>query len=482
MAPQTNRRWTVIALLCAVFLAAMEATVVATVMPTIVGQLGGLDHYAWVFTAYMMSATVTVPIYGKLADLFGRKPILQFGIFLFLIGSLLSAFATSMNQLIFFRAIQGLGAGAIQPMGLTIIGDLFKIQERAKVTAVFGTVWGVAGVFGPMIGGLILKFFGWPWIFLINLPFGITAGLLLQKSLVEDVKKQKVQLDWLGAFFLSATIISALLAVNDPQEMIFIAPLSALLFVAFLLTEQRAAEPIVPLEIFSNPVISIASLVSIMLGGAMLCFVTFLPLYVQGVMGLSVFDAGLSIIPMGISWPIASGYSARILPRIGFRTLLRLGLSLVVFGCATVAFNVLWSGPFFILCLGMACLGLGMGFSNVPLLFSVQTSVDWNRRGSATASTLFFRTIGGTIAVGVMGGVLSKAFKRDPSLPMNIANDLLGPTHGINISQDFLQKLSHILDWGLHRIFLYSTGIALFALLFGLAFPKISREGKNEDL
>ncbi|RZA04426.1 MAG: MFS transporter, partial [Proteobacteria bacterium] len=153
---ETNRKWTVIALLCAVFLAAMEATAVATVMPTIVGDLGGLDRYSWVFTAYMMSSTITVPIYGKLADLYGRKPILQFGIGLFLIGSTLSAFAGTMNQLILFRAIQGLGAGAIQPMGLTITGDIFKMEERARITAIFGTVWGVAGISGPMIGSIIV--------------------------------------------------------------------------------------------------------------------------------------------------------------------------------------------------------------------------------------------------------------------------------------------------------------------------------------
>lgn len=480
MTPQTNRRWTVVALLCAVFLAAMEATAVATVMPTIVGQLGGLEHYAWVFTAYMMCSTMTVPIYGKLADLFGRKPILQFGIFLFLTGSLLSAFAQNMNQLILFRALQGLGAGAIQPMGLTITGDLFKIEERAKVTAVFGTVWGVAGVLGPLIGSVILQFAGWPWIFLINIPFGVASAIILQKALKEDVERKKVKLDWLGALFLSSTIIITLLAVNDPQEMLILVPIATLLFVAFLLTEQRAEEPIVPLDLFSNPVISTASLVSIMLGGAMLCFVTYLPLYIEGVRGLGVYEAGLSIVPMGICWPLASGFSARILPRIGFRNLLRIGLTFVLSGCLISALTVYFDNNYYFLGLGMGMLGLGMGFSNIPLLFSVQSSVDWNRRGIATASTLFFRTIGGTIAVGVMGGILTKALRRDPSLPIQAANDLIGPTHGINLSAESLNKLSVVLDWGLQRIFFYSAAIALLALLFGLFFPDLNKEGKNE--
>lgn len=459
----------------------MEATAVATVMPTIIGDLGGLDRYAWVFTAYMMSATVTVPIYGKLADIYGRKPILQIGIGLFLVGSLLSALAGNMNQLIVFRAVQGLGAGAIQPMGLTITGDIFKIEERAKVTAVFGTVWGTAGVLGPIIGGLIVQVLGWPWIFYVNIPFGIASALIVQRALVEKVALRESKLDWRGAFFLSVTIICALLAVNDPGESFLLAPLSLISFVIFLLVEQKAEEPIVPLGMFANPVISSASLVSIMLGGTMLCFVSYLPLYIQGVRGMGVFEAGMSIIPMGLGWPIASSLSARILPRIGFRPLLRLGLTCVVTGTAITASTAGLNGPFAFLLVGMGFLGLGMGFSNIPLLFSVQSSVGWNRRGSATASTLFFRTIGGTIAVGVMGGVLAKALRRDPTLPVDVANQLIGPEHGKFLSEEMLHKLARVLDWGLDRIFGYSAALALVALGFGLFFPDVGKEIKREE-
>lgn len=481
---ETNRKWTVIALLCAVFLAAMEATAVATVMPTIVGDLGGLDRYSWVFTAYMMSSTITVPIYGKLADLYGRKPILQFGIGLFLIGSTLSAFAGSMNQLILFRAIQGLGAGAIQPMGLTITGDIFKMEERARITAVFGTVWGVAGISGPMIGSVIVEFLGWPWIYLVNIPFGLAAAFIVQKSLREKIERRKnIKLDWLGALFLSAAISCTLLAVNAREESIIFVPLSTLCFIAFLLVEQRVAEPIVPLDMFSNPVISNASLVSLMLGGAMLTFVTYLPLYIEGVRQLGVFAAGISIIPMGVAWPVASGLSARILPRLGFRRLLRLGLVLVFSGCTLTASAAYLHFPFFFLMGGMGLLGLGMGFSNIPLLFSVQSAVPWNRRGSATATNLFSRTMGGTIAVGVMGAVLARALLRDPSLPASVANDLIGPSHGRNVPLDLLARLAEVMEFGLTRIFFYSAGIACLALLFGLFFPKVVKEADpNEDI
>ncbi len=477
---QTDRKWVVIALLCAVFLAAMEATAVATVMPTIIGDLGGLSRYAWVFTAYMMSSTVTVPIYGKLSDLYGRKPILQFGIGLFLVGSLLSAVSRTMLQLILFRAVQGLGAGAIQPMGLTITGDLFKIQERARVTAIFGTVWGTAGVLGPVIGGLIVKSLGWPWIFYVNIPFGIAAGLIIQWALVENVEPKKAKLDWLGALFLSATIISILLAVNDPEHTVVLVPASLFCFLAFLLTEQRVKEPIVPLDLFASPVISNASLVSIMLGGAMLSFVTFLPLYVEGVRRLSVFYAGLSIIPMGICWPIASGLSARLLPRAGFRFLLRTGLLLVFAGTLIIALSAYFQLPFPALMVGMALLGLGMGFSNIPLLFSVQTSVQWNRRGTATASTLFFRTIGGTITVGVMGAILAKALRDEPSL-LGLANSLIGPLHGEGMKRELLENLSSTLNGSIHRIFFGSAGVAMLAVIVGFFFPDVGTEMKLEE-
>jgi MFS family permease len=247
--------------------------------------------------------------------------------------------------------------------------------------------------------------------------------------------------------------------------------------------EQRVQEPIVPLDLFSSPVISNASLVSIMLGGAMLSFVTFLPLYVEGVRRLGVFYAGLSIIPMGIGWPVASGISARLLPRVGFRVLLRTGLLLVFVGSLSVALSAYWSLPFGALMAGMGVLGLGMGFSNIPLLFSVQTSVQWNRRGTATASTLFFRTIGGTITVGVMGAILAKALSRDPSLPLGLANDLIGPAHGAGVLPEMLDRLAAVMDWGLFRIFFGSSAVALCALIFGLFFPDIGKEAKlNEEI
>lgn len=326
-----------------------------------------------------------------------------------------------------------------------------------------------------------MRALGWPWIFYVNLPFGIASTVIIQRALIERVERRSAKLDWLGAVFLSGTIVTTLLAVNDPEHTAYLVPASLFCFIAFLLAEQRVDEPMVPLDLFSNPVISNASVVSVMLGGAMLSFVTFLPLYTEGVRRLGVFYAGLSIIPMGICWPIASGISARILPRIGFRALLRSGLVLVFVGSLWEAVSAFLAWPFPTLMIGMAVLGLGMGFSNIPLLFSVQTSVPWNRRGTATASTLFFRTIGGTIAVGMMGAILAKALGRDPSLPLGLANDLIGPSHGEGVRIELLERLSSVMDWGLYRIFFCSAGVALLALVFGLFFPDIGKEAKLDE-
>lgn len=470
----TNRRLTVFALLCTVFLAAMEATAVATVMPRIVADLGGIDRYSWVFTAYMMCSTITVPIYGKLADLFGRKPVLQGGIGLFLVGSLLSATAGTMNTLILFRAIQGLGAGAIQPMGLTIIGDLFKIEERAKITAVFGTVWGVAGILGPMLGSLIVSVLGWPWIFLVNLPFGIMSAFILQTALQENLVPKKIRLDWQGALFLTISITAVLLAVNSPNEVAWLLPFAIVALIVFLLVEQRAEEPMVPLHLFSNPIISNSGVISLLIGATMLTLVTYLPLYVQGARSRSIFEAGLSIIPMGVGWPLASGFSAQIIKKIGVRGLLRFGLSSLCLGNFLISLSAHFVFPIVTFFIAMGLVGIGMGATSTPLLFAVQNSVTWNHRGVATASTLFFRTIGGTIAVGIMGAVLNRALHRDLSVSPNLANIFLSRDHGRSLPADTIHRLESVLEYGLRHIFYYAAAISILALVVGFLFPKTS--------
>src|SRR3954468_10350892 len=241
---KTNRPLTVVSLLLSLSMAAMEMTVVSTAMPTVVGDLGGIHLYSWVFTAYLLTSTVTVPLYGKLADLYGRKPVLLFGIAIFLVGSMASGLAPSIGTLIAFRALQGLGAGAMQPTTLTIVGDIYNLEERSRMQGVFGAVWGVAGLIGPLLGGIIVKYLSWRWVFFINVPAGVAAAGLLMASLHENVEHRRRSLDLAGAFFLTLGRTALLFGVHGGRSAAIGLPVAPLALIVFFVGERRAPEPV----------------------------------------------------------------------------------------------------------------------------------------------------------------------------------------------------------------------------------------------
>lgn len=405
-----TRRWlVVIALLLAVFMSAMEATVVGTAMPTVIAELGGLLLYGWVGSSYLLASTVSVPLYGKLADLYGRRPVLVFGIVLFLAGSVWSGFAGSVQALIVARAIQGLGAGAIQPVTFTILGDLFSLEERGRVQAFFGAVWAMSGAFGPILGGVIVEALSWRWVFWINVPVGIASVLVLLGTYHEARQLRRVRLDWLGAFLLTAGSIALLVAAQRTATLLF-APLSVVLLVLFVFVERRAEEPVVPLEMIGDRAVAVASASAVLLGAAMATAVTFLPLEVQGVMGRSATEAGSALAPLLLAWPVAAALTSRTITRIGFRTPILVGSLLCALGLVVLAWasheaataQTLWTHR-----VGTAGLGFGMGFATTALLLSVQTSVEADQRGVATALQVFSRSIGGALGVGALGAVFS---------------------------------------------------------------------------
>jgi EmrB/QacA subfamily drug resistance transporter len=407
---ETRRAPVVAGLMLAIFMSAMEATAVSTAMPTVISDLGGIAHYAWVFTAYMLASTVVVPICGKLADLHGRKPTLLAGIALFLIGSMLSGQARTMGQLIAFRAVQGLGAGAVQPVALTIVGDLFELRERAKMQGLFGAVWGVSGLVGPLLGGVIVSTIGWRWIFYVNVPFGLASAALLALFHHERVARREHGLDVLGAGVLSLAVVALLLGAQGGRALVAL-PAGLVLLLAFVAVERRAKEPLLPMPLFRRRVIATASVAGALIGGAMTSMVTYVPLHVQGVLGGTPSLAGAAIAPMVIGWPIASALSGRIIPRVGFRPLVRVGFLVVL--AATIWTALVMNGRATpeTARLPAGLLGVGLGLANTPLLLAVQTSVEWRERGVATASTMFFRMIGATLAVGAMGGVLASSLR-----------------------------------------------------------------------
>jgi EmrB/QacA subfamily drug resistance transporter len=469
---ETHRAWTVVALLLSIFLAAMEMTVVSTAMPTVVGDLGGLHLYAWAFAAYMLTSTVTVPIYGKVADLRGRKPVMLAGLALFLAGSFACGHADSMGELIAFRAIQGLGAGAVQPIGLTIVGDLFDVRERARMQGVFGAVWGLAGLAGPLLGGAIVHTLGWRWVFYVNLPFGVGSAAVLWWAYHERPERHEHKLDLGGAALLTGTVVAALLAARSPRAGMVAIPVALAAFAAFLLVERRVKEPLLPLDLFAQRVIAVASASGALVGAAMISMVTFVPLWVQSVLGATPTQAGASIALMAVGWPLASALSGRLLPRVGYRRLVRGGLGLVALAALGLALTLRPGVRLVVVELLTFAYGLGLGFANTPLIIAVQSSVPWNRRGVATSSTMFFRTIGGTLAVGILGGVLANALAGSGA-SQEVAEKLLGPERTL-LPPALVAGLSSALQGAMGIVFWAVAAIALAAFAVSLAFPKLA--------
>lgn len=478
---KTNRPLTVVSLLLSISMAAMEMTVVSTAMPTVVGDLGGIHFYSWVFTAYLLTSTVTVPLYGKLADLYGRKPVLLFGIAVFLAGSMASGLARGIGALIAFRAVQGLGAGAMQPTTLTIVGDIYNLEERARMQGVFGAVWGVAGLIGPLLGGVIVKYLSWRWVFFINVPAGIAAAALLVGALHENVEHRRHSLDWAGSALLTFGLTALLFGAQGGWASGLGLPVAALCLTAFWFVERRAPEPVLPLELFRQRVMAVATGAGALVGAGMISMVTYVPLYVQGVLGGSPTEAGSAITPMVIGWPIASAISGRALPRIGFRILVRSGLIISALAAAALAVLLRPGAPLWVPQAMTALFGVGLGLANTALLIAVQTSVGWRQRGVATASTMFARTIGGTLAVGVLGALLSAALMRDGSVPPDAADQLLGPRHGAGLDSTVLRALSVSLQSGLETVFWAIAVIAAASAVTSLLFPHLPTGSASPD-
>jgi EmrB/QacA subfamily drug resistance transporter len=468
---RTSRPLTVVALLLGLFLAAMEMTVVSTAMPTVVAELGGLPLYAWAFAAYLLATTVSVPIWGKLADLRGRKPVLLAGIGLFLAGSLACGAAGSMTTLIAWRAVQGLGAGAMQPVTFTIVGDLFDVHERGRMQGLFGAVWGIAGLVGPLVGGAIVHAAGWRWIFLINLPFGLASAAVLAIAYHERPERHDHTLDVGGAALLAVAVVAVLLGARSRGAGLVALPVAAAATLAFLAAERRVREPLVPLDLFATRIMATASLSGALMGAAMIATVTYVPLWAQSVLGLPPTSAGAAIAPMAVGWPIASAISGRLVPRLGFRRLLVTGFAVSAVAALAVALTLRPGVPLVVVQIIMLGYGAGLGIANPPLLIAVQTSVPWNRRGVATASTLFFRTIGGTLAVGILGGVLAASLT-GAGAPAAVVEKLLGPERA-GVDPALVVSVSASLQRAIGLVFWSCAAIAAGAFAAALAFPHV---------
>lgn len=418
-----------LAIMVASGLAALDSTILATAVPSIVADLGDFGQFPWLFSIYLLAQAVSVPVYAKLSDLIGRKPILLVGIGVFLVASVMCGVAWSMPVLIWARGLQGLGAGAILPMTITIAGDIYTVQERAKIQGYLASVWGISSVLGPSLGGLFCQFLTWRWVFLVNLPLGMVAAFLLIRDFHERIEHRSHKIDYLGAGLLTAALSLLVLAILEGGQAWSWASwpslgslgLGSVLLVAFVLVERKVAEPVLPLWVYSRRLLVTTGLVAFGVGAVLLGLTSYIPTYLVHTLGATPVMAGASIAAIMIGWPIAATVSGKFYLKIGFRRTALLGLLLIVVACAGLAALALT--PSFVV-VTACCLvaGLGFGLSSTPIMIAAQASVPWAERGVVTGNNQFSRAVGSAVGIAIFGAVANASLGAGTPTPAGIAS------------------------------------------------------------
>jgi EmrB/QacA subfamily drug resistance transporter len=472
------------------FLAALDSTIVATAMPTIIGDLHGIDHYAWVFTAYLLAEIASIPLWGRLADMYGRKRIFLLGMIIFLAGSVLCGLSGSMLQLVLFRGLQGVGAGCLLPVAQTIVADLYTLEQRAKLSAVMSAVFGFSSVVGPLIGGFITDQLSWHWVFFVNLPIGIAAIALVQAVMVEPVTdRHRHRLDWLGMATLLGWTISLVFALEmggrdyawGSAVIVGAFAASAILFVAFVVAEKKASEPLIPFSLFKVPALRAASVIGIPLGMVMFAIVSFLPLFVQVVLESSATDAGRVLTPMMLAVVIGSAIGSPVVLRIGYRMMCVGSFGFLLIGTGLLTRVGVDSSQFDV-SVAMVLIGTGMGFGFIATMLAAQNSVDLPRMGVATGLTNFTRQLGGVFGVAVAAAlmltVLTERLKElFPGTRIKAAS-LLSPQAAARFPAETQDLVRGAFSDALHVVFVGALVIAVVGLLTVALMPG----GKPTDI
>ena len=472
MGLRSERGPVLLAVMLSTGLFAIDSTILATAVPSVVADLGGFTSFPWLFSIYLLAQAVSVPIYGKLADLYGRKPLMLLGVGLFVAGSLLCGVAWSMASLIVFRLVQGLGAGAIGPIGMTILGDLYSLQERATVQGYLASVWAIAALVGPTLGGVFSDTIGWRWIFYVNLPLGAAAMWTLWRRFHETIERRRHRIDVLGATLLGAGGTLLLLALLEGGVQwawgsvtsigLFVA--AVVLLASFVAVERRASEPVLPLWVFRMRVLNVANAGSLVVGVMMMGLSSYVPLFSQKVLGTGAVVAGLILAAMTIGWPIAASTAGRIYLSVGFRFTMVLGGVVTVAGALILmtvdGHSSLWH-------LAAACFVMGIGFGYVasPGVVAAQTAVSWAQRGVATGAAMFGRSVGSAVGVAIFGAIVNSH-----------VSSALGSS-----SPDLQHVSSRVLEPAIHDVYLVTVFIAVALLALAFLMPPRVIEPESAD-
>ncbi len=409
---RSERGAVLMALMLTTGLIAIDATILATAVPSVVKDLGEFDQFPWLFSVYLLAQAVSVPIYSKLADTIGRKPVILAGVALFLLGSILGALAWNMTSLIVFRVIQGLGAGAAAPMSMTIVGDIYTVGERALVQGYIASVWAVSSVVGPALGGIFSQFASWRWIFIVNIPLCLIAGWAIMRSYHEQVERRRHTIDYAGATLLTVGLTAVILALLEggnawawlsvPGIASFAVGFGALTW--FVFVERRAAEPIVDLTMIARPLILTTTLVSLGVGALMIGVTSFVPTYLENALNAPPLVSGAAVAALTLGWPLAASTAGRLYMRHGFRVTILIGSAIALLGTIALAVSGPYPNPVTVAAVSFV-IGFGLGWTAAPTLIAAQASVDWDERGVVTGVNVFARSAGSAVGVAIFGAI-----------------------------------------------------------------------------
>ncbi|MGZ5803424.1 MAG: MFS transporter [Xanthobacteraceae bacterium] len=467
--------------MCSAFMVAIEVTIVGTAMPTIVGQLGDFNLFTWVFAAYILTSAVTAPIYGRLADLYGRKHLYYVGAGMFLFGSLMCGFAGNMLWLIGFRALQGLGAGALQPLTITILSDLYTGKDRASVLAWQSSVWGIAAIIGPVIGAFVVAYVNWAYVFWINLPVGAVTLIVLTFAFDEHLERREHEIDYLGSALLmlgaGALLMAAIQAQDLPRNLLiaFVA-FGVIALAALYFHELRAKEPIVPFTLWRIRTVTVSNLGALCIGVVLSCTTLFLTTFVQGALGYSAIYAGGVYAGQSLAWSVGSVAAARIMNYTNFVTTAATGALLLMAGCIALASmdqtaGIVWVSS------GACLVGLGMGLCNTTFVLACQSEVGWGDRGGVVSANIFLRTIGMAIGAGIGGALVNFWLARLTPGALDAVRQLLDPLARAALIPGTLAEVSGAIAFALRFVYVAGIVFAGGALICAFSLPRTLRQG-----